>query len=115
MKQTKKMKKITFLALMVSLMTVHSTMASEGNEGSLKKAIRKNLNYPTFAKETKLHGFVLVEFEVKSNGNIVVKEMNASHPELADHVESVLEGVQLTDVSSIGTHFIKFNFKYVDL
>lgn len=100
---------------MMSLMTIQSTMASEGNEESLKKAIRKNLNYPTFAKESKLHGFVLVEFEVEPNGNIVVKEMNASHPALAKHVERVLESVQLTDVSSIGTHFIKFNFKYVDL
>lgn len=99
----------------MSMMSAQLTVASEGNDGSLKKAIRKNLNYPPFAKEEKLHGFVLVEFEVQPNGNILVKEMNASNPELAKHVESVLEDVHLTDNKSIGTHFIRFNFKYIDL
>lgn len=90
-------------------------MAKSGSNEPLNKAIRKTVTYPSFAKAERIHGVVLVEYEVKNNGQVKVLRINASHKDLGEHVKQVLENLTITDIQSTGVHFAKFNFRYVDV
>jgi len=92
-----------------------SAMAGSGSNEPLNKAIRKTVTYPSFAKEQRIHGVVLVEYEVKNDGQVVVRRINTSHEDLGEHVKQVLEKMTITDIKSTGIHFAKFNFRYVDV
>ena len=109
------MKQYILIGLFLSLSVLALANSSDGEGSDLKKEIKRTINYPEFAKETKLHGLVMVHFVVNSNGSIEVKEINASDSGLANYVKAQLELIEMVERKSEGDHFVKFRFRYVDM
>lgn len=82
---------------------------------NLDKTLRKSISYPDFAKNERLFGIVRVEFDILQNGSIEVVNMNTSHPNLGEYVKAELEQIRIDDISEVGKHFIKINFRYVEI
>ncbi len=102
------------LILLITLTSCSALLASGNPEKTaLDKAILKIISYPAFAKESRIQGFVLVEFEVDVEGHVRVKQMNASHPALSEYVRTQLEKMLLKDIDSIGIHYAKFYFRHM--
>lgn len=103
----------------IGLFLFHGAIAmanfSSGEGKELNKEIKKNINYPEFAKEAKLHGMVMVHFVVNSDGRIEVKEINASDSDLAAYVKEQIERIEVVERAAEGDHYVKFRFRYVDL
>lgn len=99
---------LTFLALFFGIYAFAGSLPGE----EMQKVIRKGISYPQFAKESQLQGLVIVKFEVNEQGYVRVDEMNASHSELAQYVQSQLESMRLDPRKTSGTHFAKFTFRY---
>jgi hypothetical protein len=107
------MKKIKLILALLLLMGVAQNIHAGGESGELEKTIRKSVSYPDFAKSEKMHGLVLVKYEVLENGSVKVYDMNASHPDLGQYVQERLERLVFSDASATGVHYAKFNFKFL--
>jgi hypothetical protein len=108
--------KQTILTLAIALALAGNLGAHSGtpDHPTLDKAIRKSVYYPAFAKKSKLQGTVMVKYEVTNDGKVKVIDMNASHSELASYVQQQLEKLSINDLKSVGLHYARFTFKYVD-
>lgn len=102
-----------FAAIFMVCIICNTTWAAEPGRSSLKRTIKKEVNYPEFARSERVEGFVLVKYEVDANGSVSVKEMNASHEGLADYVRTRLEAISVESDMDHGIHFAKFTFRYV--
>lgn len=100
-------------ALTLTCIQVQADTTPESRE--LNKALRKQIQYPAFAKQEKMQGMVAVKYEVQSSGNISVLEINASHQELEAYVRGKLEEVTINDRSAEGIHYVKFVFRFVNI
>lgn len=109
------MKTKFLFVLLFSIIFNGIAIAAEKSNEPLNKVIRKSISYPTFAKEARLHGVVLVEYRVNPTGQVTVTKINASNQRLGRHVKNELEKLVLNDNRTTGVHFAKFSFKYVDL
>jgi len=109
------MKQFILIGLFLSLSVLSMANSSSGEGKELNKEIKKKVNYPEFAKATKLHGMVMVHFVVNSDGSIDVKEINASDSTLAEYVQMQLESIRLDELASQGDHYVKFSFRFLDV
>ena len=109
------MKQYILIGLFLSLSAFAVANSSIGEGSELKKEIKRTINYPEFAKKTKLHGVVMVHFVVNSDGSIEVKEINASDSDLGEYVKGQLERIEMIERNSEGAHFVKFRFRYVEM
>jgi hypothetical protein len=113
---------ITTLAISIWILLMGTVlMANPGNPNAnsysrqiLNEEIEELIQFPEFAKEQKMDGLVLVEFEINEYGKIEVTQMNASCPKLASYVENQLETLWIADPYVKGTHHFKFNFNYLE-
>jgi hypothetical protein len=103
--------------LMAVVFALNTHAIASNADGSLnnelRKAIEKNVKYPGAAMSGDTRGMVRVEFEVNQAGKVVVKNINASHHELAAYVTGELEKLEIANRHATGTHFVKFNFKFI--
>lgn len=99
---------LTFLTLFLGVYAFAGSFPGE----EMQKLIRKEITYPKFAKASQMQGLVMVKFEVNEQGYVQVKEINASHSELALYVQRELERMRHDPRKSSGTHFAKFTFRY---
>jgi len=115
-RKTNNLKQITILIFTaIAVMSVGNLDASSSSSDKLDRTLRKEIRYPEFAKSEQIYGLVMVEFEVLSNGQIQVNEINASHENLGIYVQSELEKIEVNDLSEIGKHYVKFKFRFVNV
>jgi hypothetical protein len=107
------MRQLFLIGIFLSLSACAIGNSSFGEGKELNKEIKKNINYPEFAKQAKLHGIVMVHFVVNSEGQLEVKDMNASDGHLAKYVKEQLENIQIAVGAAEGDHYVKFRFRYV--
>ncbi len=103
-----------FATIFLLCVICNTSSAAEPERSGLKRSIKKEVNYPEFARSERIEGFVLVKYEVAADGSISVKEMNASHEGLADYVRNRLEAILVESIMDQGIHFAKFTFKYIE-
>lgn len=103
-----------FAAAFMLCLICNTASAAEPGKNSLKRKIKKEVNYPEFARSERVEGFVLVKYEVDANGSVSVKEMNASHEGFAEYVRKSLEAISVESTMDHGIHFAKFTFRYVE-
>lgn len=103
-----------FTAILLVCTMCNTSSAAEPGLSGLKRTIKKEVNYPEFARSARIEGFVLVKYEVAADGSVSVKEMNASHDGLADYVRRRLEAISVESIMDQGIHFAKFTFRYIE-
>ncbi len=108
------MKQFILIGLFLSLSTLSMANSPLGEGKELNKEIKKKVNYPDFAKESKLYGVVMVHFVVNSDGSIDVKEMNASDSALGAYVQKKLESIEVDELAAQGDHYVKFRFRFME-
>ena len=104
---------LTALMILVGSMGIFAS-PSAPRAKTLNDELKHHISFPEFAKNEKMDGLVLVEFEVSPDGTVEVTKMNASCPHLAKYVENQLEALSIEDQNALGKHFMKFNFNYVE-
>lgn len=57
--------------------------------------IRSKVQYPLFARELKIEGFVLISFSYNINGGIKVIASNSNNTQLHEYVVTQLESLEL--------------------
>mgnify|MGYP006300463187 CR=1 FL=1 len=106
------MKQVFLVTLLAVSLLGSKTYAKDGD---LEREIKKKVDYPDFGKSEKLHGLVMVKFNVDESGAIEVQEINASHDHLAEYVRTRLESIRVEERGSEGEHYVKFRFRFVEV
>lgn len=110
-KVMKTLKAILILAAAVSLNTAAATEAPKTFRSP--EVIKKSIPYPDFAKQTRLQGFVAVEYAISSDGRITVLNLNTSDKKLGEYVRRKLENTVISNCEHEGIYHSKFNFRYI--
>jgi hypothetical protein len=100
------------IAACTVLLTFNVVAAAEPNKNTLHKEIKKQVQYPAFAKSNQVDGLVMVKYEVLPNGSIKVLAINQSHSEFGAYVRQQLEGITINDPNEEGMHYAKFTFRF---
>lgn len=102
-----------FMATLIAITALNAQ--AENREGELDRSIRKSISYPAFARSEKINGVVFVEFEITEHGEVEINQVNGSHKQLEDYVTGKLRKLSVKEISAVGKHFVKFNFKFVEM
>jgi len=101
--------KIFLLGVVVFLMSTLSVVASRPPVNKSDDFL-KEIDYPTFAKENKIEGVVLVSLFINKTGNISVDLANASNDDLKEYVVKKLKNIVVKDDEMKEKNM---NFKFV--
>ncbi len=86
------------------------------NTNELKTIIKKHIEYPEFAKENKLSGFVVVAFNIDNTGKITVNEINSNSYYFLQYVENKLGELVLENPQDYvdKTLYYRFDFQLLN-
>ncbi len=114
------MKKLVLLksvmAVIVFMFTIQLAMAGVRDPKKahdLNIVIKKHVVYPAYAQENNLTGFVVVAFEVDSNGKIIITQINSDQQYFLEYVKNELQKLALKNPENYrtNTHYYRFDFK----
>lgn len=69
-----------------------------------------HIAYPEFARDNKIEGFVLAEYEVNEEGKVHITAINGSDRRLMDYIYTKFNGLSLPETGE-GPRYIRFIFK----
>jgi hypothetical protein len=109
----KKIITLTIISLLVlsSNFTVLSENNNDGKNKKLKKYINTRIEYP--ATENDVTGFVLVEYYIDTTGTLSINAINASNPELEEHVQNSINNLSNYPVAEVLDTFITCKYIFV--
>lgn len=95
------MKKLLFLAILLSLLSVSVVKAQSSVEPDPKKQVkdyvRKQMTYPDFGIDQNLQGTVYASFSVNEDGTLKVIEVQSLDGTLKQYVEKKLKEMKVKD------------------
>ena len=104
------MKKIALLIL-ISFLVIPTISRAKKWEAGISDRIQSEMQYPDFALQQNIEGYVLVSFLLNQEGNIEIQQMNASDLSLGDYVISKLSKIHFDKREVSGEVFhMKFRF-----
>lgn len=102
---------MSMIALMIGFNLNAKATKPEKNP-DIKSYIENEIKYPSVAKEKLIEGFVLLEFVIEQNGDIVITAINSSNQILLEQVKSQFSNMKWFDKNDIGKKFYyRFEFE----
>jgi hypothetical protein len=107
------MKKTALLAIAIILAANIVFAADSPNKAKTKilNVIKREMQYPAFAKDKQIEDYVLVRLSVNEKGNINVKQIYSKNNELKAFVLKELESIVIKDFTTEQTLDMKIIFK----
>ena len=107
------------LAVVVFLFALQFTMAGVKDPkkiSDLRTIVKKHVVYPEYAKENNMTGFVVVAFEVDTNGQILITQVNSNLYYFQEYVLSKLQELKLKNPKDYQgrTQYFRFDFKLME-
>ncbi len=111
---TKKIKAMRTLLLTILLTIFCTGYVSAFSPDSFSEILKKEIQYPEFAKKNNIEGVVLVSFFVDDGGFVNIEQTNASNEDLRNYVVDRLKNFIVSDNNKMNiTHYMRFEFKLV--
>lgn len=110
------MKSISVLVILIFAVSLsHASVNNRKPVTDLKTMIKNSVTYPEIAKKNQLSGFVLVSFNLDTNGKINVSEINANSIFLRQYVENKFKEIKIENPKtySDNTFYYRFDFKLI--
>jgi hypothetical protein len=108
------MKKLILMAV-ATVLLINFTMAGNAPKNVYTKkiinAIKRELQYPSFAKDKQIDEFVIVSITIGDKGKVKVKEIYSANDELKAYVLQKLESMVIKNIKSDQTYEMKIEFK----
>ncbi|MCH8331329.1 MAG: energy transducer TonB [Bacteroidetes bacterium] len=89
------------------------TVIDECLSNDVREQVKEKMDYPEFAKESKLEGVTWVTFSVKNDGKVIVLQVVGSNRRLNDYVQETMNEIVVQPVK--GCNVKQFKIKFVFL